>query len=118
MTTQLELALSDRKASQEANLAAGKTAHRDDTDRVAAAIAGLIRIGLPFTSNDVHAEVKRDGGQPGYDRNLVSSHMGTLARQRVIVRDWDIRPTPALQRDRKGSRNPWWRATDTRSDAA
>lgn len=107
MTDQLMLALADRRAGQEANLAAGITGHRDDTARVERAIAELVRRGEPFTSNDVHGIVGNDGGGP-YDRNIVSSKMGTLARQGVIVHDWTRRPEPAKQRARKGSRNPYW----------
>lgn len=116
MTTQLELALTDRRAGQDANLAAGKAGHRDDTARVEAAIAGLARSGRTFTSNDVHAALARDGGGD-YNRNLVSSRMGILAADGVIIRAWDIRPEPAHQRTRKGSRNPWWRGNNARSAA-
>lgn len=118
-SNQLELALADRRDGQEANLAAGATGHRDDTSRVTTAIAQLARSGRTFTANDVHAALKADGGGD-YNRNLVSSRMGILAAEGAIVRAWDIHPEPAIQRSRKGSRNPWWcgRTDNHRSDAA
>lgn len=108
-SSQLTLALDDRHEGQDANLAAGIKPHQDDTARVTTALATLIKSQQPFTASDAHKILEADGHGP-YDRNLVSSQMGHLAREGVIKRLWWMHPTPAMQRDRRGSRNPYWQA--------
>jgi hypothetical protein len=109
IATQLALALDDRHAGQAANLTAGTKTHRDDTARVTAALNALIHSGQPFNASDVHKLVEADDLGP-YDRNLVSSQMGTLAHKNEIVRCWGMPLEAATQRARRGSRNPYWQA--------
>jgi len=107
MTEQLALALADRHAGQEANLAAGVTALRDDRSRAEEAVAELARRGEPFTADDVHALILRNDPTP-YGRNLVSSVIGQWARNASIVEDRSLRPVASAQRSRRASRNRWW----------
>ena len=102
MTDQLALALADRHAGQDANLAAGTAVHRDDRGRVETAVAVLARAGQPFTADDVHARLDEP-----YDRNLVSSVIGVWA-QRGHIHEAEMRSVPSLSRSRRGSRNRWW----------
>ncbi len=105
---QLELAYADRHAGQEANLAAGTKAHRGDRLVVEIAVALCARNSRPFTADDVHQLVRHERPD-GYDRNLVSSVMGTWAARRRIVRDHQAGLCTSRNRSRKGSKNSWWR---------
>ena len=105
MPDQLELALADRRAGQEANLAAGTAAHRDHRGVVETAVALCARNHRPFTADDVHRLVQHEI-PGGYDRNLVSSVMGQWASSHRILRQPGLVPSSA--RARKGSRNGWW----------
>ncbi|WP_018682213.1 hypothetical protein [Actinokineospora enzanensis] len=107
---QLCFALADRHRGQAASLAAGTRPHRDDRAVVELAVATLARNGRrPFCADDVHGLVAHElGGRP-YDRNLVSSVMGTAAQRGLIVEDTDIRPVASRNRARHASRNRWWR---------
>ena len=109
---QLAIAYDDRHAGQAANLAAGVRPHRDDTARVTAAVEQLARRGEPFTADDVHELVSRDGGGP-YDPNLVSSVLGHWARPpRPRIVALPCHPVPSRRRTRRGSRNRVWIAAD------
>lgn len=105
---QLALAYADRHGGQTANLAAGTTGHRDHRTIVEIALALCARNSRPFTADDVHQLVKHELPD-GYDRNLVSSVMGTWAAQHRIVRDHQAGLCTSRNRSRKGSKNSWWR---------
>jgi hypothetical protein len=105
---QLELAYADRHAGQEANLANGTAGHRDDRTVVEVAVALCARNSRPFTADDVHRLVEHQRPN-GYDRNLVSSVMGTWSKDARIVRDLEAGLSPSRNRSRKGSKNSWWR---------
>jgi hypothetical protein len=105
MSDQLALALSDRHAGQDANLAAATTGHRDDRTRVETAVAELARTGTPFTADTVHTALGTD--QP-YDRNLVSSVLGVWAQRGDIIEHRDLAPIASRSRSRHASRNRWW----------
>lgn len=105
---QLELAYADRHAGQQANLAAGTTGHRDDRTVIEVAVALCARSGAPFNADNVHRIVAQERPD-GYDRNLVSSVMGQWAKDGRILRDLEAGLTPSINRERKGSRNSWWR---------
>jgi len=108
MTThQLQLALADRHAGQEANLAAGSTVHRDDRGRAEQAVATLARSGAAFTADTVHRLILQNDPAP-YCRNLVSSVLGTWARDARIVEDRSLAPVASANRSRRASRNRWW----------
>ncbi|SER95886.1 hypothetical protein SAMN05216188_11888 [Lentzea xinjiangensis] len=106
--TTLELAYADRRAGQAANLAAGTTGHRDDRTVIEIAVAVCARNNRPFTADDVHQLVRHERPD-GYDRNLVSSVMGTWAQAGRIVRELEAGLSPSRNRSRKGSRNSYWR---------
>lgn len=117
---QLVLAYADRHAGQQANLAAGTTGHRDDRTVIEVAVAVCARNGVPFTADTVHRLVEHERPD-GYNRNLVSSVMGTWAAQTRIVRDLDAGLCASRNRSRKGSKNSWWRgnrAADTAREAS
>lgn len=105
MSDQLELALADRRAGQEANLAAGTTGHRDHRTIVEVAVAVCARNHRPFTADDVHRLVQHEIPN-GYDRNLVSSVMGIWASSHRIIRQPGL--VSSTTRARKGSKNGWW----------
>lgn len=105
---QLALAYTDRHAGQQANLAAGTKGHSDDRTVVEIAVALCARNSRPFNADDVHQLVKHERPD-GYDRNLVSSVMGTWAARHRIVRDVEAGLSPSRNRSRKGSKNSWWR---------
>jgi hypothetical protein len=104
---QLTLALADRHAGQDANLAAGTTGYRDDRGRVERAVATLARSGAAFTADTVHRLVLQDDETP-YCRNLVSSVLGTWARDGRIREDRSLAPVASANRSRRASRNRWW----------
>ncbi|ALG07635.1 hypothetical protein [Kibdelosporangium phytohabitans] len=106
MADQLTLALTDRHAGQQANLAASTTGHRDHRDVVELAVTVCARNGRPFTADDVHRLVARELSAP-YDHNLVSSVMGVWAHAGRIVEE-PLRATASRQRSRRASRNRWW----------
>lgn len=108
MSDQLALALADRKTGRERNLAANEAGHRNHRTVVEAAVATLARSGTAFTADSVHRLVTHELDAP-YDRNLVSSAMGTAASQGHIHRCYDRGLTPSAHRARKGSRNGWWK---------
>lgn len=105
---QLQLALADRHAGQDANLAAGESGYRDDRGRVELAVSTLARSGTAFTADDVHRLVAHDD-PAAYDRNLVSSVIGVWAQTARIVEDRSLRPVASANRSRRASRNRWWR---------
>lgn len=105
---QLELAYADRHAGQNANLAAGTKTHRDDRSVVETAVAVCARSGAAFTADTVHKLVATERPN-GYDRNLVSSVMGTWAQSHRILRDLQPGLATSASRSRKGSKNSWWR---------
>lgn len=117
MTDQLSLALADRHAGQAANLAAGTKVHRDDRARVELAVATLARSGAVFTADHVHRLVADEDMNP-YDRNLVSSVLGTWSRDGRIIEDLSRRAVPSANRSRKGSRNKWWRGNKQQRSVA
>lgn len=104
----LDLAYADRRAGQQANLAAGTSGHRDHRATVEAAVATLARSGTAWTADNVHRLVAHEIGEH-YDRNLVSSVIGVWAAGHRIHRDTTAGLTPSRHRARKGSRNSWWR---------
>lgn len=111
MADQLALALADRHAGQNANLAAGTVGHREHRDLVEYAVATLARSGTQFTADNVHALIRHElGADTPYDHNLVSSVMGVWAQQGRI-REEPLRATASQQRSRRASRNRWWRGT-------
>lgn len=105
---QLALAYADRHAGQTANLAAGTTGHRDDRTVIEIAVALCARSGAPFNADNVHRIVAKERPD-GYDRNLVSSVMGTWAARHRILRDHQAGLCTSRNRSRKGSKNSWWR---------
>lgn len=106
----LDLAYADRRAGQDANLAAGSAGHRDHRDIVETAVALLVmNRQRSFTADDVHKLVRHTLGDIPYDRNLVSSVMGRWAADGRITRDHHAGLVPSCNRSRKGSRNSWWR---------
>jgi hypothetical protein len=108
----LDLAYADRRAGQEANLAAGDAGHRDHRTIVEMAVAILAKNRQKsFTADDVHKVIAHALGGAPYDRNLVSSVMGRWAADQRIVRDNQRGLTPSGHRARKGSRNSWWRGS-------
>lgn len=109
---QLALAFAARHAGQQANMAAGCKAHRDDTARVTAAVRTLAVSGRAFTADDVHRVILAADPTP-YDRNLVSSVLGSWAARRWIYRVPYLEPVPSMHPARHGSRNAWWRGTPT-----
>lgn len=113
---QLELAYADRHAGQQANLAAGTTGHRDDRTVIEVAVALCARNGVPFTADTVHRLVKHERPD-GYNRNLVSSVMGQWAKDGRILRDLNAGLTPSINRERKGSKNSWWRGARAKEGA-
>lgn len=115
---QLTLALADRHAGQDANLAAGTTVLRDDRGRVERAVSVLTRSGAAFCADTVHRLVLQDDSAP-YCRNLVSSVLGTWARDGRIVEDRSLAPIASANRSRRASRNRWWlgrRTADTKGE--
>lgn len=107
---QLDLAYADRHAGQDANLANGTTGHRDHRTVVEIAVATCARSSAPFTADNVHRLVAQAlGPDTHYDRNLVSSVLGTWSKDARIVRDHQAGLTPSINRSRKGSKNSWWR---------
>lgn len=110
----LDLAYADRRAGQDANLAAGSAGHKDHRAIVEDALALLLRNrAKAFTADDVHKLVSHVLPD-GYDRNLVSSVMGIAAAEGRIIRDHHAGLVPSRNRSRKGSRNAWWRACPVR----
>lgn len=106
--SQLQLALSDRHAGQDACLAAGESGYRDDRARVELAVATLARSGTAFCADTVHRLVEHDDPAQ-YNRNLVSSVIGVWAATGRIVEDRSLRPVASANRSRRASRNRWWR---------
>ncbi|WP_439377448.1 hypothetical protein [Amycolatopsis lexingtonensis] len=107
MTEQLEIGFAARHAGQAANLAAGAKPYRDDRGRVEYAVRTLANSRAAFTADDVHRLVQYDGSNAPYDRNLVSSVLGTWAQARRILReDTRVSQSPS----RHASRNGVWRA--------
>lgn len=107
MSDQLKLALGDRHAGQDANLAAGTTGHRDHRLTVERAVAALARAGMPFTADHVHERVRKALDGDLYDANLVSSVMGIWAKDNRIV-EQPRHPAKSIRRSRHASRNRWW----------
>jgi hypothetical protein len=106
MSDQLALALDDRHAGQDANLAAGTKPHRDDRKRVEVALGALARSGATFTADDVHKRIQKDSPEL-YDANIVSSAMGIWAKDGRIVEVYGP-PVTSSRRSRHASRNRRW----------
>jgi len=105
VSDQLELALADRHAGQEANLAAATNVLGNPVVIVESAVALLARNSQAFTADDVHKLVAHEI-PGGYNHNLVSSVMGIWARAGRIIRLPAL--VPSTVGARKGSRNGTW----------
>ncbi|SDD86179.1 hypothetical protein [Actinokineospora iranica] len=102
---QLALALADRRAGQQANLAAATAGHRRYREAVEAVLADLVATGHPFTADDVRQAVPADAEAEAHSPNVLPSVLGTWAARRVIVPCGEYR---SRRRPRRASRNRVW----------
>lgn len=105
MADQLVLGFADRRAGQEANLAAAIAPHRQYRDAVETVLAELVASGQPFTADDVRNGVPDHVDAEAHSPNVLPSVLGIWAARRLIVPCGEYR---SRRRPRRASRNRVW----------